>query len=627
VRAIHLLGLRDANGTRLRFVPDDDAPLIIPWWIPEGDREVLLAFYQQTIADDLILRIEVDWHHSIVSADRTFLASERQQHGAEDRMVVVRVRREGVDLHDVLGQPEVRAFRRVAVVCEAPVLHETIGVLQQLGRLAVLAAEHRYERLAIELGMREDYSAMLGPIQQQLLNPIVAVECFNMLIDVHAEGIDLERHELAIITRVIGRSLDDLSARDLVALIALVVRGDDGFAGVTGDNATQVRAALRDRMLVRDGRLAGWARWLPEDRFRAVMMERIKRLAAPRPEVDSAKTIDGWMLAMRGKRLAMDPVQMRVVETLRWGVEGKTAQAHDRLDVLLGELRSTEQPVEPEPWMTATGRDAYGVWADARVGGVTFRMRWIPPGWFVMGSPDSEFERHGNEGPRHEVVLTSGYWLGETQVTQSLWAAVMGSNPSKFQHVDRPVEQVSWNNCAAFIAKLNHQVVGIGMRLPTEVEWEHACRAGTTTSTWMGEPEIIGPNNATLLDAIAWYSGNSGVGFELENGIDSSNWHEKQYPHTTAGTRPVGLKAANPLGLRDMLGNVWEWCSDWRGDYDASPAVDPTTPEKGTYRVLRGGSWSSEAGRVRAAARSAYDPDDDGFDIGFRLARSQSARR
>lgn len=278
-----------------------------------------------------------------------------------------------------------------------------------------------------------------------------------------------------------------------------------------------------------------------------------------------------------------------------------------------------------EPWATAAGRDRYGLWADAEVEGVAVRFRWIPPGRFLMGSPESEAGRHENEGLQHEVTLTEGRWLADAPCTQALWEAVMGSNPSYFVSPDRPVEQVSWDDCQSFVQKLNERVPGLEARLPSEAEWEQACRAGTQTATWRGDLEILGENHAPLLDEIAWYGGNSGQDFELENGWDSSSWPNKQYPHTKAGTHPVRTKAASPLGLFDMLGNVYEWCMDWYGAYGEEAVTNPPLPSVGPGRVRRGGSWFSYAQLGRAAYRLAYSPDFRDIDLGFRLARGQGS--
>jgi formylglycine-generating enzyme required for sulfatase activity len=283
-----------------------------------------------------------------------------------------------------------------------------------------------------------------------------------------------------------------------------------------------------------------------------------------------------------------------------------------------------------EPWSVAAGRDRFGLWAEAEVKGVTLRFRWIPPGRFWMGSPESEAGRYEDEGPRHMVTWTRGRWLCETPVTQALWEAVMGTNPSRFVSPERPVEQVSWDDCSKFLRRLRKEAPELDARLPTEAEWEHACRAGTATATWLGDLQILGERNAPLLDAIAWYGGNCGVDFELENGADITGWKQKQYEHATGGTHPVQQREPNPLGLFDMLGNVYEWCLDAGqlfGGYEGGSVVNPPPSKTGSRRVIRGGGWSSYAGYVRVALRDAYAPDDRYDDLGFRLARGQAPGR
>ncbi|MEP7127059.1 MAG: formylglycine-generating enzyme family protein [Byssovorax sp.] len=277
----------------------------------------------------------------------------------------------------------------------------------------------------------------------------------------------------------------------------------------------------------------------------------------------------------------------------------------------------------PEPWAAEWGEDRHGVFVGFAVGEVVQRLRWVPPGKFLMGSPEEQAGREENEGPQHEVELSDGFWLADTPCTQALWRAVIGSNPSQFGSPDRPVERVSWDDCKEFLERLGLLVPGLGARLPTEAEWEYACRAGTTTATWVGDLDIKGLNNASPLDAIAWYGGNSGHGFELKQGYDSSYWPEKRYQHTKAGSRPVRGKQPNPLGLHDMLGNVYEWCEDRYGEYNATTAMDPRGPDVGSNRVFRGGSWSSQAGYVRAASHLGGDPSLRAAYLGFRLARSQ----
>jgi len=252
----------------------------------------------------------------------------------------------------------------------------------------------------------------------------------------------------------------------------------------------------------------------------------------------------------------------------------------------------------PMPWGVGFGKDKFGYVTGLDIGNVVQRMRWVPPGTFVMGSPVIELGRYNNE-VQHRVMLTQGFWLGETPVTQAFWHSLTGrSNPSHFQGNDCPVEQVSWDDCDTFIARLNKLVRGGGFRLPTEAEWEYACRAGTATATYAGNLWIDG-NIAPQLEAIAWYQGNSGM-----------------RPH------PVGQKAANPWGLYDMLGNVNEWCADWWAFYDLGIDCDPQGSSGGTDRVVRGGSWRGSARNVRAANRNADRPKYRSENNGFRLARS-----
>jgi formylglycine-generating enzyme required for sulfatase activity len=251
-------------------------------------------------------------------------------------------------------------------------------------------------------------------------------------------------------------------------------------------------------------------------------------------------------------------------------------------------------------WASSSGYDEYGVWVAFEVRGVRQRMRWIPSGTFLMGSPSSERGRWDDERPQHEVTLSRGYWLGETPVTQALWVAVLDENPSRFrggqaEDAERPMEHVSWDDCQRFLAALNGQVVELAARLPTEAEWERACRAATTTATWIGD--VSHSVGAYGLESIAWYGGNSG-----------------------GQTHPVGRLAPNPYGLHDMLGNVWEWCADEMHQYTAAPVTDPVGNGHRPLRVYRGGSWFGPAAFVRAAVRGANSRDSRAAYLGFRLA-------
>jgi formylglycine-generating enzyme required for sulfatase activity len=290
-------------------------------------------------------------------------------------------------------------------------------------------------------------------------------------------------------------------------------------------------------------------------------------------------------------------------------------------------------PAKPD-WADAIGRDEFGVWVTIVVPAlrgkpVTQRLRWIPPGEFMMGSPEDEPGRYDDEGPRHKVTIKDGFWMFDTPCTQALWRAVTGRNPSWFKTPMRPVENVSFHSVQSFLSRLNQRVPGLELELPSEAQWEYACRAGTDTATYAGPIEILGTNNVPVLDAIAWYGGNSGVEFELDNGDDASDWPKKQYPHTKAGTRPVATRAPNAFGLYDMLGNVWEWCADhWHDSHDGAPADGSArlSGEGAADRVIRGGSWNDVARRLRAASRNRDDPSYRVVALGFRCVRVQAPK-
>ena len=258
-------------------------------------------------------------------------------------------------------------------------------------------------------------------------------------------------------------------------------------------------------------------------------------------------------------------------------------------------------------------------------GNVSLEMVKIKAGRFQMGSPESEKGREDDES-LHWVTLTRDYWIGKYEVTQAQYQAVMGTNPSYFKGDDRPVDQVGWNDAMAFCRKLNEltagkRPAGYEYGLPTEAQWEYACRAGTATSLNSGmDMKILGRNNAPLLDAVGWYGGNCGRDFHCEQSHDISGWKEKQYNDTKGGSHPVGQKRPNAWGLYDMHGNVWEWCRDW---YETGYAEDPEFlrgQKTGSNRVNRGGGWYDDAGDCRAAIRGYGDQSYSSNCLGFRLA-------
>jgi formylglycine-generating enzyme required for sulfatase activity len=250
-------------------------------------------------------------------------------------------------------------------------------------------------------------------------------------------------------------------------------------------------------------------------------------------------------------------------------------------------------------WADDFGRDRYGLYADFEVGGVRQRMRWLPPGRFMMGSPEDEPLRDDDED-LHEVMLSRGFWLADTACTQALWQAVMQHNPSDFEGPERPVETVSWDDAQAFIAQLNGLKSGLELRLPSEAEWEYACRAGTATPFSFGSN--ITPDQVN-------YDGN----------YPYANAEPGEFRGNTVSVRAL---PANDWGLFQMHGNVWEWCADWFANYpEKLVTIDPVGPESGGFRVLRGGRWGSGGRSVRSAYRLYNDPGYRYRGIGFRLAR------
>jgi len=263
----------------------------------------------------------------------------------------------------------------------------------------------------------------------------------------------------------------------------------------------------------------------------------------------------------------------------------------------------------------------------------------IEGGMFTMGSPSNEPGRYSNEA-LHRVTVNS-FHMGKYQVTQAEYEAVMGTNPSYFKGANLPVENVSWYNAIEYCNRLS-QIEGLtpaytidksrsdpnnkndnddvkwlvtrnldanGYRLPTEAEWEYACRAGTTTRFWSGNDETTLSGKANVADLTAKEKNPDWI------------WTIVNIRDGYVETSPVGIFTPNQWGLYDMHGNVWEWCWDWYDDYKSKAQINPTGAASGSYRVLRGGSWFNYAADVRSAFRNSYNPSDKYINIGFRLVR------
>ncbi len=315
---------------------------------------------------------------------------------------------------------------------------------------------------------------------------------------------------------------------------------------------------------------------------------------------------------------------------------------------LAGGLLAASACAVAESGSQAVGPVAGQPWRAPLAGEVKLELVWIPAGLFTMGSPATEPGRRSDEGPPTEVTLTRGFWLGRTLVTIGQWQAVMGvgvrdqlrkainddtlyelggrkQTLRDFMNWSRtadlaaylgneddnlPMYFVSWNDAMEFARKVTAREqaagrlpVGYGYSLPTEAQWEYACRAGTTAATYAG------PNDAAALDRIAWYDRNSATGFT-----------GRPIGPTRSGPRRVGGKEPNAWGLYDMSGNIWQWCRDWFGPYPGGRVTDPAGPVDGTGRVNRGGSFGSGASDERSARRAENPPSEASAYRGFRLA-------
>ena len=240
-----------------------------------------------------------------------------------------------------------------------------------------------------------------------------------------------------------------------------------------------------------------------------------------------------------------------------------------------------------------------------QVGETHFTMITVEGGTFTMGATDEQDTPYHDEFPCHHVTLDT-YAIGETEVTQGLWTAVMGRNPSEHIGKDLPVERVSWADCQLFLHRLD-SITGLQFRLPTEAEWEFAARGGNLSR----HTQFAG--NDTL-QHVAWYYNNSG------DSLLVSSWNFQDQVDNHCGTHPVATSQPNELGLYDMSGNVWDWCQDWYSTYVQDAVTNPQGPAEGTRRVARGGSWAHINRYCRISKRTSYNPSINLNVNGFRLA-------
>ncbi len=257
-------------------------------------------------------------------------------------------------------------------------------------------------------------------------------------------------------------------------------------------------------------------------------------------------------------------------------------------------------PRFPPRWAQRFGEDRYGIFAEFDLNGITFAWRWIPPGRFLMGSPDDELGRRPDEGPQHEVTLTHGFWMGTTPVTVQQWAPLDPTRKSySLRDLAVPKTNVSWNDCRLYARSLGMFMNGLAANLPTEAQWEYACRAGTTGAFHDGSPCTVPERLDPALDKLGWFDGNSD--FDLH---------------------AVGLKRCNAWGLHDMHGGVSEWCRDpYRvyGDaHEINPGDDQPYMGQSQYTIRGGSCWGIASG-CRSASRFKTPADYRGHDVGFRL--------
>ncbi len=288
--------------------------------------------------------------------------------------------------------------------------------------------------------------------------------------------------------------------------------------------------------------------------------------------------------------LVLDGSQVRGVSTAVRELVGLIGREDETIDRLAVQAALLEGPPQPT-WAEEFARDRYGLYATLIVRGVRQRFRYVPAGTVTIGSPENETGRDADES-QQAMTISRSFWLAETETTQAFWEAVGLPNASRFRAPERPVERVSWGDCAQYLLTLNDAVPGLSARLPFEMEWEYACRAGEAGPYHGHDAEVT----LAQLGDIAWYGDTSG-----------------------GATKPVAGRYPNTLGLFDLHGNVWEWCVDAYVPYSPALTVD-WEGRGGKNRVVRGGCWADRPDRLRAANRLGIDPGLRTLYVGFRMA-------
>jgi sulfatase modifying factor 1 len=516
----------------------------------------------------------------------------------------------GVDIYVKPGFPpltccerDVRSVQQALQKLGFDSIEVLLGSAEGAGRATKQNIEQTLNRLAKDLGQSDLILVMLSGHGQQFSHGGKTQEdAFFCPVD----AVNRDATTLVSLSYVTDEVLANNVGKRLVLVDACRDAPKDPKKGAKGIQGRQITLAEDTAVFFscRAGQQSYTNDELNHSLFTYCVLEALQGQGA----TDGDVTWDGIVNHVKN-RMAKADMQQRVPEgSLQSPI---SAGSVDR--TVLGRLRDTpvaaSPSVSPQPGTPALGPSNY---AGTRAGeerddnGLEMKLVWCPPGEFTMGSPESEQGRGEYYEDQVQVSLTSGFWLGKHEVTQEVWKRVMGTTPWKEecevkQGPRYPATCISWDNAMEFALQLTDREREAGRlpsgwtyTLPTEAQWEYACRAGTQTSYSFG-------NKAARLREYAWWGGQ----------LDSGSVGRDRYPHE------VGLKKPNAWGLHDMHGNVWEWCRDWFTD-ELTGGQDPESHATGKYRVHRGGSWYSDSVECRSAHREWYSPDD--CELGFRVA-------